>query len=443
MGISVFDSVIFGGLLSDDVLVALFDDHAHIRAMLDVEAALALAEGKVGVIPRPAAEEIAKAARALELDPSALRQETAKAAIPVPALVGALREAVGGNAAQYVHWGATTQDIMDTGLVLRLRQALDIIASRLNTTIDLLANLADTHRTTVMVGRTRYQQAVPTSFGLKVAGWLAPLVRNRDRLGQLRPRALMLSFGGAAGTLSALGEQGAAVASGLADELNLPLSPMPWHSQRDGIAELSGWLSLVTASLGKMGQDVLLMAQSEVGEVREGLDGGGSSTMPQKANPVASEVLVTLARANAGLLATMHQAMLQEHERGGPGWQLEWATLPQMVIATGCALGHAERLTTSLEVNAERMRDNLDRSNGLILAEAASFALSQHLPRPRAQALVKAACLDCQQSGRHLLDVLAEQSSAPVNWSAMRDPANHLGTANGFIDAVLQSVGTE
>lgn len=439
MTVSPLDSELYGGLLSDGEVAALFSDAAQLNAMLRVEAALARVQGRLGVIPKAAAARISKVAESFAPEPASLAAATAEAGIPIPALVAALREAIGDPAANHLHWGATSQDIIDTALVLRLRTALEILEQRLIALSQSLAALADSHRRTFMVARTRGQQAVPTTFGLKAAVWLAPLLRSRERLDQLRPRLLLLSFGGAAGTLAALGDRGPAVAEALAQELGLGLPPLPWHVQRDGLAELAGWLSLVTGSLGKLGQDVLLLAQSEVGEVREGgaPGRGGSSTMPNKANPVASEVLVTAARYNATLLAGMHQALLQEQERGGPGWQLEWLTLPQMLVMTGCALRHAGNLLDNLEVDPARMRRNLDAANGLILAEAATFALAAHLPCPRAQALVKAACAEAKASGRHLIDLLAETSDAPVDWPKLRDPANYLGAAETFIDRVL------
>ncbi len=439
MSVTPFDSALYGGLLSDPEVAAELDDAAQLRTMLRVEAALARVQGRLDVIPEAAADRISGVAESFVPDPASLAAATAEAGIPIPALVAALRDAIGGPAAHHVHWGATSQDIIDTALVLRLRSVLDILERRLIALSQSLAVLADSHRRTLMVARTRGQQAVPTSFGLKAAVWLAPLLRSRERLDQLRPRLLLLSFGGAAGTLAALGDRGLAVADALAQELGLGQPSLPWHVQRDGLAELAGWLSLVTGSLGKLGQDVLLLAQSEVGELREGgaPGRGGSSTMPNKANPVASEVLVTAARLNAALLAAMHQALPQEQERGGPGWQLEWLTLPQMLVMTGCALRQARGLVDTLEVDAVQMRRNLDASKGLVLAEAATFAVAEHLPRPQAQDLVKAACAQAEASGRHVIDLLAETCDAPVAWTKLRDPANYLGAAETFIDRVL------
>ena len=302
---------------------------------------------------------------------------------------------------------------------------------------DTLAGLAEAHRATPMAARTRMQQATPTSFGLKAAVWLSALVRHLERLPAIRKNLLVLSFAGASGNLAALGAPALAVEKNLAARLDLLTSPAPWHSVRDGLLDYAGWLTLITGTLGKIGLDLSLLAQSEVGEVR--LAGGGSSTMPNKVNPVGAEVLAALARMNAGQLGTLHQAALHEHERSGTGWTLEWLTLPQMVMATSGALKHANQLFDSLVVDEARMRANIEASCGLLLAEAASFALSSHMPRPEAQALVKKACATAAQTGRHLFDVLAEETDAAVAWQELRNPALHLGSGGQMIDRVLES----
>jgi 3-carboxy-cis,cis-muconate cycloisomerase len=277
---------------------------------------------------------------------------------------------------------------------------------------------------------------------LKVAGWLAPLLRHRRRLAESKPRLLVVQFGGAAGTLASLGNDGPAVGAALARELGLAESPIPWHTQRDNLAEFAGWLSLVSGSLAKMAQDIILLAQSEVNEVREsaGSGRGGSSTMPQKSNPIISETIIAAARANAGLLASMHQALVQEHERATHGWQLEWLTLPQMVGLTATALNKALFLSQNLDVNAAQMRRNVAASNGLMLAEAINFALAQHMSRVEAKKLVTKACQRVLAEKRHLLDIIQEETAVPLDWQALRDEANYLGAAETFIDKILQEV---
>ncbi len=428
-----FDSQLYGDLLSDPEIAADLDDAAQLRAMLDFEAVLAEAEGACGVIPAGAAREIAGVARSLVPDPADLAAATARDGIPVPALVAALRQAVGGEAASFVHWGATSQDVIDTGLVLRLRRILDHLEPRLTRLCQILAIRAEAERDTVMAARTWGQPATPTTLGLKMAGWRAPLQRHQRRLHELRPRLEILAFGGASGTLAALGDKAFAVETELAKRLGLAVSPLPWHSQRDRLIELAGWLGLVTGSLGKIAGDVFLLSQAEVGEVREGT-GGGSSTMPQKVNPVQSSAVQALARLNAGLVGQMQQAALHGQERDGAAWQQEWLVLPQILLACGAALRHMTALIEGLEVDRARMRANLDAVKGLVLAEAASFALSQHMPREEAQALVKQACQEVAASGRHLMDVLAEVSGAPVDWAALKDPSAHTGMAAELIE---------
>jgi 3-carboxy-cis,cis-muconate cycloisomerase len=441
MSVTPFDSALFGPLLSDPEVAGRLEDAAQLRAMLTFEAALALTQGRLGVIPLEASVQIAETALELEIEPRDLAEGTARDGIPVPALVERLRAAVGDDAAAYVHWGATTQDVMDSALVMRLAGVLDIFDGRLVTLGDTLARLADEERATVMLARTRGQQATPTSFGLKVAGWLAPLIRHRVRLAELRPRVLVLSCGGAAGNLSALGENGLAVEAALAEELTLPAPAMPWHSQRDGLIELGNWLGLVAGSLGKLAGDVLLMCQNEVGELREGGGGGGSSTLPQKANPVRAEAIASLTRHAVALSGQLQAAAFHDHERDGVAWQLEWIVLPQLLVATGAALRQTIALLDVLEIDRTTMRANIDATRGLALAEAASFALSAHMARPEAQKLVKTACKEVLAGGRDLIAVLQEKCDVPVDWRALADPAGQLGSAETFIDRVLATRG--
>jgi 3-carboxy-cis,cis-muconate cycloisomerase len=431
---------VYRALLADAEVSTLLGDAAQARAMVAVERALARVEGRLGVIDPAAAARIDEALAGFDPDLADLARGTGSAGVPVPALVAQLRRAVGGPAATFVHWGATSQDVVDTALVLQLREVLAVLGARLDGLVQALARLAEAHRDTPTVARTRFQQALPTTFGLKVAGWLAPLPRHRERLGELKPRLLTVQFGGAAGNLAALGDRGVEVMEALAAELGLACPPMPWHSQRDGLCELASWLALVSGSLGKMGLDVLLLAQNEVGEVREA-EGGGSSTMPQKSNPVLAEALVALARRNATLTGAMHQAALHAQERDGAAWQLEWATLPEMATTTAAALAHAGRLAGTLVVDAGRMRAVLDETNGLLLAEAVSFALAGHMPRAEAQGLVKAACKEALASGRDLLEVVAERTDAAVDWAALRREAERPACASTLIDRVLGEAG--
>ena len=428
MPVSPFDSKLFAALFSDPDMAALFSDEAAIAAMLKVEVALAKVQADIGVIPQTAYRQIADGLSDFAPEPAELSQDTADFGVPLPALLKAARTAIGKQGRHFLHWGATSQDIVDTALVLRLEKAAALLEDRIGSLLNVLDALARAHARTLMAARARWQQAIPTTLGYKAELWAEPLRRHLERLSQLKPRLLVLSLAGAAGTLAAMGAKGPEVARQLAAELNLGLPRTPWHSQRDGMAELAGWLSMLSGSLGKIGQDLLLMAQSEVAEVRFS-SGGGSSTMPQKSNPIGAEVLVTLARLNAGLLGLVHQAQIQEHERGGSGWMLEWLTLPQMVMAAASALNHAVRLFATIEVDKQRMQANLDQSNGQILAEAAVFALSAHMPKPEAQALVKRACIESRQSGAHVVDILAQAVDYPIDWQKLKDPESYTGMA--------------
>src|SRR5258705_1955443 len=408
---TTLDSAIFGPLFSDDEIATLLSDAAFVRALVEVEIALARAEARTGVIPANAAEQIAHA-QAEKIDVAALAKGTARSGFPIIALVQELRKQVSADAAPFVHWGATTQDIMDTACVLQLRAAIKLFKPRLGEVVRHLSALADRHRNTILAARTHGQQALPVTFGLKVANWLAPLVRHLQRIEEIQPRLLVVQFGGAAGTLAALGDKGLAVTEELAKQLKLGVLAMPWHAQRDSFVEFASWLSLVTGSLGKMAQDIILMAQTEVGEIGESAERGrgGSSTMPQKANPITSELIVAAARTNASLLSALHQAQIQEHERATHGWQVEWLTLPQMIVLTGGALKHAHYLARNLQVDQGKMRENITHATDVIHAGAALIALAKLMPRLKAEELVKKACAVAVADGKLLIDVVRDLS---------------------------------
>lgn len=438
-------SAMFAPLFSQADLAHIFSDAQFIAEMVRVEVALAKVEARLGIIPALAAERIAGATLDFTPNHEALQNGLEKSGVPTIELIRQFREHVGGEAASYVHWGATTQDIMDTVLVLQLRDAAAYLESQLSDLIRNLAALADVHRHTLMAGRTHSQHALPITFGLKVVGWLSPLLRHRIRLREIKPRLLVVQFSGAAGTLASLNGRGLEVQTALAEELGLGVASGSWHTGRDTLAELANWLSLVTGSLGKMATDIILMAQSEVDELSESDDPsrGGSSTMPQKQNPIISEVIVAIARSNAAHLSAMHQALLQEHERATGGWQIEWLTLPQMVILTGAALKKALLLSENLVVNVEQMRHNVEASNGLMLAEALDLALTPHIGRTEAKKRVKAAAQSAIAQNRHLVDVVREQVDVPLDWDELRDEKNYLGVSEAMINRVLQDAKEE
>lgn len=338
---------LLSGLLNDDEIAAFFTPRTELAEMLRFELALANAQSVEGVIPRAAAELIARKLDGFQPRLAALKTATARDGTVGPGFVAQLRAKVGKELAAHVHFGATSQDVVDTSLVLRLKQVAELLDQRLAGLVDDLEHLSARYGGRQLMGRTRMQDALPITAGARIDSWSLPLARHRERLAQLSPRLFVLQLGGPVGTLTELGNKGRAVARRVAKQLGLGLPSRSWHTQRDNLAEFASFLSLVTGSLGKLGQDVALMAQNAIGEI-ELSGGGGSSAMAHKQNPVKAEVLVALARHNAGLLAGMHHVLVSEQERSGTGWTLEWLTLPQMVVATGTSLRTAVGLVGSV-----------------------------------------------------------------------------------------------
>lgn len=409
MPASPIDSPMYKDLFFDAEVGKLFTDSAEVRAMMVVEGALAKAQAEFNIIPADSADAIARAAVEVQLDPASLAVETGQSAVPVPALVKAFRTAMQApEHAQYLHWGATSQDIMDTGLVLRLRQVISIYQGRLGALAVALADLAEAHAKLPMAGRTYGQAATPTSFGAVAAAWGQPLLRHMDRLEQLKPRLLRASLSGAAGTLSVMGDAAANVRSAFARQLGLGDPDASWHSTRDTMAEFSAWMTLVNGTLGKMGEDLILMTQSGLAEVTLS-HAGGSSTMPQKSNPVLPALLVALSRQASGLNGVMQNAVVHRQQRDGAAWLTEWMSLPQLCLITARALGAAEELATTITPDETSMIRNLDDGLGLVYAEALSFALAEIMPRPTAQAAVKDLCITAQADKRPLPELAASQ----------------------------------
>jgi 3-carboxy-cis,cis-muconate cycloisomerase len=423
-------------------------DQARLQTMLDSEAALARAEARAGVIPASAATAISAKCKAELFDEGALAQAAKLAgnlAIPLVKELTHLVAQSDANAARYVHWGATSQDVIDTGFVLQLRRALDIVASDLDRLGDALADLASQHRSTLMVARTWMQQALPTTFGFSVAGWLDAVSRARERLCEAAQRALVLQFGGAVGTLAALGSKGQEVARNLGAELRLPLPNMPWHAHRDRMAELAAALGICAGTLGKIARDIALHAQTEVAEVFEpaGEGRGGSSTMPHKRNPVTCATVLSASLRVPGLVSTMLIAMVQEHERGLGGWHAEWETLPEIVSLTAGALGHLTEIVPRLAIDAVKMRENLELTRGLIYAEAVTMVLASKLGKSQAHQFVENACRRAEREKRYLKEVLAEEETVkrhltPTELNELFDPRKYLGAAESFVDSVVR-----
>jgi 3-carboxy-cis,cis-muconate cycloisomerase len=443
---SVLDSAIFQHMFGTQSMSDLFSDRSLVRKYLAVEGALARAQAKVGVVPVEAARVISDAASTIDVDEARLRADTEIVGYPILPLVRQLAAAA-GEAGRYVHWGATTQDIMDCATVLQVREALELIDGEMIQLQHNLSALARAHRNTPMAGRTHLQQALPVTFGYKAAVWLSGIDRHRDRLAQLKPRVLVGSFGGAAGTLASLGESGLAVHDALCDELGLGRAPITWHVARDALAEAVAFLGLLTGSLAKIATDIMLMMSTEFGEVAEPfVEGrGASSTMPQKRNPISCELIVANARAVRQKVGLMLDAMASDFERATGPWHLEWMAIPESFSYAAGACRQANFMLAGLYVDTERMRKNLDMTSGLIVAEAVMMAAAPAIGRQRAHDVVYDACRVALDGGERLADVLAripEVSDAlggAAGISRCCDPANYLGACGQMVDRVLGS----
>jgi 3-carboxy-cis,cis-muconate cycloisomerase len=426
---------------------AVWSARQTVQSMLDVEAALARATAAHGVIPAGAVAAIVAACDVDRIDAAALMAGAASGgnlAIPLVKQLTAEVKRHDADAARYVHWGATSQDIIDTGVALQLRATFELLDAGLLCLCAALAQQAERYRATPMIGRTWLQQALPVTLGLKFAQWLDAMLRHRERLASARARVLALQFGGAAGTLASLRDQALPIAQTLADDLSLPLPPMPWHTQRDRIAEAAACFGMLTGTLGKIARDISLHMQTEIGELAEpaAAGKGGSSTMPHKRNPVGCAAVLTAAMRAPNLVATIFSGMVQEHERALGGWQAEWEALPDLARLTGGALGQITSIVAEIEVNEERLAANLDVTHGLILGEAVMLALGDAIGRLDAHALVEHASKDALASGRTLYDVLSIDTRVTEHLSASQlrallDPANYAGQAHAFVDAVI------
>lgn len=428
------------GLFGDPETEALLAPEAEIAAMIRVEAALAEVQGRLGLIPTAAARDIAAACAGLTIAPGSLTEAAAKDGVPVPGLVKGMRAAIGGEAAQYLHWGATSQDIVDTALALRLRDMLDLWEGRLSDLTAALARLTGDHADLPMAARTYGQVAVPTGFGAVAAGWGWPLLDHAQALEALRPRLLRVSLSGAAGTLSAMGPGGPEVRAALADELDLADPGRSWHSDRTGIVALAGWAAGLAASLGKLAEDLLLMTQSGLALVRiEGA--GGSSTMPQKQNPVGPSALAALSRATLGAAAVLQGTGAHRQQRDGAAWFTEWLVLPQLALGTGAMLLRASEVLARLAPDPAAMEADLNAGHGTIHAEALTFALAEAglLPRDQAAAQVGALSRRAMAEGRDLLELAAAEWPG-TDWRGAL-AGRMLGTAPGEARAFQLAAG--
>lgn len=432
-------------LFSTQGMSAIFSPEAHVREMLAFEAALARAEARAGIIPQEAATVIAANCKEELFDVAALYREAAGAGTPAIPLVRMLTASVEGDAQRFVHWGATSQDVIDSALMLQMRDGLDLLLDGLLGVCAACATLAERHRHTLIAGRTLLQQALPITFGLKAARWLAMAVRQAQALREQRERTLVVQLGGAAGTLASLGEAGLRVVEFLAEELGLSAPDLPWHSERDRIGGIAGALGVAAGAMAKIAGDVALLAQTEVGEASEGvMPGKGESTaMPQKHNPINATFAIASARLAVGMAPVILSAMVQEHERAAGGWQAEWEAIPDLFRFTASAVERVRGAVGGLQVDPARMRTNLDLTRGLIMAESLAMALAPHLGRPEAQRTVKALCDQATKSGAELrqaalADAQVRAMLTPEEIDRALDPSGYLGSTDVFINRALE-----
>ena len=447
MASTIIDSAIFQGIFSSDAMRQVWSDENRTQKYLDIEAALARVQARLGLIPQEAADEIVSHCHLDQIDMLELRAQTERIGYPILGVVSQLNALCRDKLGEYCHWGATTQDITDTATVLQIREALALVDADLAAISNALAELARKHRLTPMIGRSNLQQAIPVTFGYKMAGLLSAIERHRTRLTQLRPRVLVGEFAGAAGTLASLVTGAMETQAGLCAELALSQPDIAWHTIRDNIAEVGCFLGLVGGTLGKLSMDVKLMMQTEVGEVFEPYahGRGSSSTMPQKRNPISScyiHAQISVVRQHA---AALLDAMVADHERSTGPWQIEWIVLPEAFCLMAGALKQSRYVLEGLEVDAHRMRENIDLTGGLVMSEAVMMGLAPYIGREYAHDLVYDICREAVKTNRQLLELLAEhpEISKHLDRAAlakMCDPASYLGQSGVMVDRVLASL---
>jgi 3-carboxy-cis,cis-muconate cycloisomerase len=444
MSATIIDSRIFGNIFSTDAMRAVWSDENRTAQYIAFERALATVQGRLGTIPREAADEIVRNCELAKFDLDQLRQQTERIGYPVLGVVSQLNALCRDRLGEYCHWGATTQDVTDTATVLQIRQSLALVGDELDAISRALGRLAAKHRDTPMAGRSNLQQAIPITFGYKMATILAAVERHRVRLAQLKPRVLVGEFGGACGTLASLATKALETQDALMQELGLGVPAIAWHTVRDSIAEVGAFLGLVGGTLGKIEMDVKLLMQTEVGEAYEPFahGRGSSSTMPQKRNPISScyiHAAVSVVRQHA---AALMDAMVADHERSTGPWEIEWIVLPEAFCLIAGALKQTRFILDGLEVDAAKMRANLDLTNGLVMSEAVMMGLGPYIGREYAHDLVYGLCRDALRLGRPLLELLAghPEVSRHLDRAALErlcDPANYLGQAGAMVDRVL------
>jgi 3-carboxy-cis,cis-muconate cycloisomerase len=444
MTATTLDSAIFRDIFTTPEMRQVFSDEQRTAYYLEIEAALARVQGKLGIIPEEAMHEIVRKCHVKNIDFAKLKQQTERIGYPILGVVQQIVALCDKGLGEWCHWGATTQDITDTAMIMQIRAALDLVEREIEGIAAALADLARRYRDTPMAGRSNLQQAVPITFGFKAASLLAAMQRHRQRLAELRPRVLAGEFAGAAGTLSSLGKDGLKVQEGLMQELGLGQPEIAWHTVRDRVGEVGCFLGLVTGTCGKVSMDVKLLMQTEVAEVFEPFHEGrgSSSTMPQKRNPIASLYIHATSALVRQNVAALLEAAVADHERSTGPWEIEWIALPESFLLASGALAQTRIMLEGLQVDAERMRANLDLTHGMVVSEAVMMGLGPYLGRQRAHDLVYDICREVVATGKPLVDLLEKNPEiAPhmkrAELEKLCDPANYLGLAGEMVDRVL------
>ena len=444
MTATALDSVIFRDIFTTPAMREVFSDERRTGYYLEIEAALARAQGRLGIIPDKAAREIERQCRIENIDLARLKQQTERVGYPILGVVQQIVDLCADGLGEWCHWGATTQDITDTAAIMQIRAALELVEKDMEATAAALADLSRRYRDTPMAGRSNLQQAVPLTFGFKTAALLAAMQRHRERLAQLRPRVLVGEFGGAVGTLASLGADGLKVQAAMMEELGLGQPDIAWHTVRDRIGEVACFLGLLTGTLGKISMDVKLLMQTEVAEVYEPFHEarGSSSTMPQKRNPISCLYIHSTVALVRQHVAALLEAAVADHERSTGPWEIEWISLPEIFLLASGALAQTKLLVCGLEVDADRMRANLDLTRGMIVSEAVMMGLGPHLGRQRAHDLVYDICRKVTATGVPLVELLAQNADISKHLTRaeldkMCDPAAYLGLAGEMVDKVL------
>ena len=444
MPTSIIDSVFYGDMFTSKRMHLLFSDEARVQGWLDFEAGLARAQARLGIIPQSAADEITEKAKFASLDFRAMKQEFDRVGFPIIPLVHQFSKILSKDTARYLHWGSTTQDVIDSGMALQMRKGFVLLDEMLKELEEVLASLALRHRDTIMVGRTMQQQAAPITFGYKIAIWLAEFLRHRERLRSMRPRVLLGQVAGAVGTNATLGSQGLDVLREAMIELDLSEPAITWHVSRDNWTEVTSFLALIGASTAKIGLEVAALMRTEVAEVSEAFEPGrgASSTLPQKRNPIICQPLIAIGKMLREKASLAFDAMVQEHERGVGLMHLEWSLLPEAFVLAGGALESASKLLAGLVVNSDQMSQNINSPRGMVMAEAVMMSLASHIGRDDAHDVVYDACAKCVSEGLSLRDGLmtdprinSKLSSAEID--ALLDPSNYVGCAPAMVDRVL------